>query len=287
MRLGLHLVNYDVDGGPGAVAPALAGIGRVVEEAGFDNLSVMDHLLQLDFMGPPTSRMLEGYTTLGFLAAHTTTVDLQLLVTGVTYRHPGVLAKIVATLDVLSGGRAVLGLGAAWYEREHRALGVPFPSVSERFERLDETVQIVRQMWSPDDGPFAGKHYDLAATICSPQPLGPVPIMIGGSGEQKTLRLVAQHADACNLFANDELGTATISTKLAALHRHCAEVGRDPSEIGTTILWTGDCDPTGFVERMKPYADLGVVEVHVMHLGPDPSHLVRALAPQVAALHAL
>ncbi|MFL6157797.1 MAG: LLM class F420-dependent oxidoreductase [Marmoricola sp.] len=284
MRLGLHLVNFDL-GRP--LAPALAEVGTAVEEAGFDNLSVMDHYLQLEFMGPADAPMLEGYTTLAFLAAHTRTVDLQLLVTGVTYRHPGVLGKVVATLDHLSGGRAVLGLGAAWYEREHRALGVPYPPLAERFERLEETVQVVRQLWSDDDGPYDGRHYRLAETICSPRPLRRVPVMIGGSGEVKTLRLVARYADACNLFANAELGPETIAAKLAVLDQHCADVGRDPAEVARTILWTGDCDPTGFAEAMKPYAELGLTEVHVMRLGPDPVALVQQLAPQVDALHAL
>ncbi|RNL62557.1 LLM class F420-dependent oxidoreductase [Nocardioides marmoriginsengisoli] len=284
MRLGLHLVNFDFEG---PVGPALAEIGAAVEEAGFDNLSVMDHYLQLEFMGPPSSSMLEGYTTLGFLAAHTSTVDLQLLVTGVTYRHPGVLGKIVATLDALSGGRAVLGLGAAWYEREHRALGIPYPPLSERFERLEETVQVVRQLWSDDDGPYDGRHYQLAETICSPKPVRPVPIMIGGSGEQKTLRLVARYADACNLFASAESGPEAIAAKLEVLRRHCADLGRDYDAVAKTILWTGDCEPAGFVEAMKPYADLGVSEVHVMHLGAEPLALVRALAPQVGELRSL
>ncbi len=287
MRIGLHLVSFDFPGGSAAIGPAVAEVGRAVEEAGFDNLSVMDHHLQLEFMGPPSSPMIEGYTTLGFLAAHTTTVDLQLLVTGITYRHPGVLAKVVSTLDVLSGGRAVLGLGAAWYEGEHRALGIPFPALSERFERLEETVQIVRQMWSGDDGPYVGQHYQLGATVCSPQPVRPVPVMIGGSGERKTLRLVATYADACNLFANAGDGPAAVAAKLAALREHCAEVGTDYDAIAKTILWTGDCDPVGFVERMRPYAGLGVTEVHVMHLGDRPVDLVAGLAPQIEALHAL
>lgn len=284
MRLGLHLVRFDFDE---PIGTALAAIGAAVEDAGFDNLSVMDHYLQLEFMGPPSSPMLEGYTTLGFLAAHTSTVDLQLLVTGITYRPPGVLGKVVATLDNLSAGRAVLGLGAAWYEGEHRALGVPFPPLAERFERLEETVQIVRQMWSPDDGPYVGRHYQLAATVCSPQPLRPVPIMIGGSGERKTLRLVAQYADACNLFANDDLGVDGLAAKLDVLRGHCDDLGRDYDAIAKTILWTGDCDPTGFVERMRPYAETGITEVHVMHLGDDPLSLVRSLAGQVSDLHAL
>jgi len=287
MRIGLHLVSFDFPGGPAAIGPAVAEVGRAVEDAGFDNVSVMDHYLQLEFMGPPTSHMIEGYTSLGFLAAHTATVDLQLLVTGITYRQPGVLAKVVSTLDVLSGGRAVLGLGAAWYEGEHRALGIPYPPVAERFERLEETLQIVKQMWSPDDGPYAGKHYQLGATICSPQPVRPVPIMIGGSGERKTLRLVAQYADAGNLFANEDAGPGAIAAKLDVLRAHCADVGRDYDAIAKTILWTGDCDPVGFVERMQPYADLGVTEVHVMHLGDRPVDLVTALAPQVGALHQL
>jgi F420-dependent oxidoreductase-like protein len=284
MRLGLHLVNFEFDG---AVGPALARVGAAVEEAGLDNLSVMDHYLQLEFMGPPSSPMLEGYTTLAFLAAHTTTVDLQLLVTGITYRHPGVLGKVVATLDNLSGGRAVLGLGAAWYEREHRALGVPYPALAERFERLEETVQIVRQMWSDNDGPYAGRHYQLAETICSPQPVRQVPIMIGGSGESKTLRLVAQYADACNLFADPAAGPQVIAAKLDVLRAHCEEARRDYDTIAKTILLTGDCDPVGFVDAMAPYAALGVSEVHVMRLGPDPLSLIAALAPQVEELHQL
>src|SRR5918994_6332875 len=169
-------------------------------------------------MAPATEPMLEGYTGLGVLAGITRKVRLGLLVTGVTYRHPGLLAKTVATLDVLSGGRAQLGIGAAWYEREHRALGVPYPPVSERFERLEETLRIVRQMWSEDDGPFEGRHYQLAETLNSPQPLRPPPIMVGGDGEQKTLRLVARYADACNVFASPERGNpAEIERKLAVL----------------------------------------------------------------------
>ena len=198
MRVGVHLVNFGLPGGTSAIGPTMAEAGRAAEEAGLDNLSVMDHYFQMEGMGlgDAPAPMLEAYTTLGFLAAHTSTVELQALVTGVTYRHPGLLAKIVTTLDVLSGGRAMLGIGAAWYEREHLGLGVPFPPLSERFERLEETLQIVLQMWSDDDGPYEGAYYHLAETICSPPPLTRPhpPIMIGGSGEQKTLRLVAQYA---------------------------------------------------------------------------------------------
>ena len=204
MKVGVHLVNFTLPDGPPSIGPTMAAVARAAEDAGVDNLSLMDHYFQLEMMGAADQPMLEGYTSLGFLAGLTSTVELQLLVTGVTYRHPGLLAKIVSTLDVLSGGRAVLGIGAAWYEREHRALGVAYPPLAERFERLEETLQIVRQMWSEDDGPFDGKHYRLAETLNSPQPLRTPPILVGGGGEKKTLRLVAKYADRCNLFAGPD-----------------------------------------------------------------------------------
>lgn len=290
MRVGVHLVSFDFPGGAGAIAPTLGAVARTAEEVGVDNLSCMDHWFQLGFIGPAEGAMPEGYTTLGYLAALTERVELQLLVTGVTYRHPGLLAKTVATLDVLSGGRAALGIGAAWYEREHRGLGVPFPPLAERFERLEETLRIVRQMWSPDDGPFTGEHYRLAETLCSPQPLHDVPVMIGGSGERKTLRLVATYADACNLFANPESGPDAVARKLRVLDGHCADVGRDPGDVRRTILWSGHDpgeDPAGFAEAMKPYAALGVTEVHVMHLGNEPVDFLRRIAPAIAAVRAL
>lgn len=290
MRLGLHLVSFDFPEGNAAIGPTIAEVGRVAESAGVDNISCMDHWFQLGFLGPAEGNMLEGYTTLGYLAALTERVELQLLVTGVTYRHPGLLAKTVATLDVLSGGRAVLGIGAAWYEREHLGLGVPYPSLGERFERLEETLQIVRQMWSPDNGPFAGKHYQLGETLCSPQPLRDVPIMIGGSGEKKTLRLVAKYADACNLFTNPGLGIAETERKLGVLREHCEREGRSYDAIRKTILWTSSDpshDPAGFIEDMKPYADLGIEEVHVMHLGNEPVSFIENVAGVVPALHAL
>ena len=167
MRIGVHVIRFDFEGEPTTIGPTMARVGGAVEEAGLDNLSVMDHYWQMAYIGGPELNMLEGYTTLGFLAAHTTAAELQLLVTGTAYRHPGLLAKIVTTLDVLSGGRALLGLGAGWYQEEHEGLGVPFPPTKERFERLEETLQIVRQMWSDDDGPYDGKHYQLAT---HPQP---------------------------------------------------------------------------------------------------------------------
>jgi F420-dependent oxidoreductase-like protein len=289
MRIGVHLVSFTLPGGPGTLAHTLAEVGRACDEAGVDVLSLMDHHFQLEFLGDATDPMLEGYTTLGFLAAHTSTVTLQLLMTGVTYRHPGILAKQVATLDVLSGGRAALGIGAAWYEREHRGLGVPFPPLAERFERLDETLQVVRQMWSEENGPFHGKHFHLDETICSPPPVHRVPVMVGGGGEKKTLRLVAKYADACNVFAGSG-ALETVVHKLAVLREWCEREGRPYDDILRTVLWNGPVgqDAAGgaaFVEHMRALADVGVQEVHVMPLPPtssaDPVGFVRALGEHV------
>lgn len=290
MRLGVHVVDFRTPGGPAGLAGTLAEVGRACDESGVGTLSLMDHHFQLEFLGDATQPMLEGYTTLGFLAAHTSTVTLQLLMTGVTYRHPGILAKTVATLDVLSGGRAALGIGAAWYEREHHGLGVPFPPMAERFERLDETLQVVRQMWSDDNGPFHGRHFDLAETICSPQPLSRVPVMVGGGGEKKTLRLVARYADACNVFAGGGAGAEQVAHKLAVLRDWCEREGRPYDDIRRTVLWNGPIGPdsaggAAFVEQMRALADVGVQEVHVMPLPPtasaDPVGFVRALGTHV------
>jgi F420-dependent oxidoreductase-like protein len=287
VRVGVHIVNFTLPGGPASIGPTMAAVGRAADDAGAANLSVMDHYLQLDMIGGADRPMLEGYSTLGFLAAATTSAELQLLCTGVTYRHPGLLAKIVSTLDVLSGGRAALGIGAAWYEREHRALGVPYPPVAERFERLEETLQIVRQMWSEDDGPFEGRHYRLAETINSPQPLQTPPIMIGGGGEKKTLRLVARYADACNLFASaDADGPAEVDAKFDVLGWHCRQEGTDFDDIRKTILYTAPLPPGAdaaarFAEQMAGYAAVGVSEVHVMPMDGDPVGYVRNLGEHV------
>jgi F420-dependent oxidoreductase-like protein len=242
----------------------------------------MDHWFQMEEFANAQDPMLEGYTSLGFLAGQTQTMTLSLLVTGVTYRHPGLLAKIVTTLDILSGGRAQLGIGAAWYEREHKALGVAFPPVSERFERLEEALQICHQMWSDDDGPFEGRHYHLAETICSPRPIQqPGPrILVGGSGERKTLRLVARYANACNLFAPDP---AVVAHKLEVLARHCDAEGRDPDTIQKTILGFADplSDVDAFLSSMQEYAELGVTLVEVMPLVPDPAAWVAELGERV------
>ena len=288
MRLGVHLVSFDVPGGSAGIAPMLASLGRAADEAGVDNLSLMDHHLQLEFLGGAHDPMLEGYTALGFLAAHTSRVELQLLMTGVTYRHPSLLAKTVATLDVLSGGRAALGLGAAWYEREHRAYGVPFPALKERFERLEETLRIVRQMWSDDDGPFEGTHYRLAETICAPQPLRQVPVMVGGNGERKTLRLVARYADACNIIPGGDDPVAEARHKLAVLRAHCDDVGRPYDEIRRTVMLPRALDPARdadrFLAQVERLAAVGAQEVHVVPLGDaaaDPVGFVRDLGTHV------
>src|SRR6266511_2746987 len=246
MKAGIHVTNFTWPGGAETIAPTLAKIARTADEAGFAHLSLMDHYFQLEGIGGPDAEMLEGYTTLGYLAAVTSRLPLSLLVTGVTYRHPGLLAKIVATLDVLSGGRAELGIGAAWYEREHRGLGVPFPPAAERFERLEEALRICLQMWSDDDGPFEGRRFRLAETRCVPRPMSRPrpPVLIGGSGERKTLRLVARYADACNLF------------------------GPLP-------------DPDEFVRQMRPLAELGIDMVILMPVGPDPVGFVERAGAEI------
>jgi F420-dependent oxidoreductase-like protein len=226
--------------------------------------------------------MLEGYSVLNFVAAKTERVRLSLLVTGVTDRHPGLLAKTVTTLDVLSGGRALLGIGAAWYEREHLALGVPYPPVAERFERLEETIQICEQMWSDNDGPYQGKHYQLAETICVPPPLQSPrpPILIGGGGEKKTLRLVAKYADACNLFGSS---VDEVKHKLDVLRGHCDNEGTDYDAIEKTII--GRLDPSGdvspFLRQMEEFAAIGVDLVEVAPAMPDPAGFVTLLGEKV------
>jgi len=258
VQLDVHVPRFTWPGGRASIGSTLTTLAQTAQGLGVRTLSVMDHWFQMDMMWPAEEPMLEGYTTLGFVAAKTERLRVRLLVGGVTYRHPGLLAKTVTTLDVLSGGRAELGIGAAWYEREHRALGVPFPPTSERFERLEEALQICGQMWSEDNGPYQGKHYQLAETLCSPAPISsPRPrILIGGGGERKTLRLVAAYADACNLFGD----AGTIAHKLEVLHRHCDEVGRDPAQIEVTTLMNVDDDasPDTILAEAESLAAVGV-----------------------------
>jgi F420-dependent oxidoreductase-like protein len=281
MRLGVHYSNFTHPDWEHRLADRLTETARVADDGGVAQFTVMDHWFQMEPLGGPPEPMLEGYTTLGYLAAVTTRLRLSLLVTGVTYRHPGLLAKTVTTLDVLSGGRAMLGIGAAWYEREHDGLGVPFPSTSERFERLEEALQIVRQMWSGDQTPFAGKHYRLEEPVNVPPPVqSPPPIMIGGSGERKTLRLVAKYADACNLFGGtpDE-----VRHKLEVLRRHCDDVGRDYDEIEKTWMARGNPteDPNAFLARMEEFGALGISMITMSPPTDDPVAWVTAMCEDV------
>lgn len=285
MRLGLHVTKFEYDGGAAAIAPKLAEIGRTADEVGIDVVSVMDHYFQIPGVGEPEEPMIEGYSALSFLAAHTSSVELQLLVGGVTYRHPGLLAKIITSLDVLSGGRAVLGLGAAWFEGEHVGLGVPFPPLKERFERLEETVQICRRMLDGEEGEFHGKHYQLGRTLNVPAPLHRVPIMIAGGGEKKTLRLVAQYADSCNLFGRAG-HPEPVAAKLEILKQHCEDLGRDYDQISKTML-LGGFTPESLAEAAKPFAEIGIDQIAVSDPGTDPAAYLRALAPAVEAVHAL
>ena len=287
MDLGFHIPVFDIDGGPTAIAGELAAVGKAAEEAGATWLSFMDHFFQIEPTGlPAEANMLEGYTSLGYLAAHTTSVDLGLLVTGVTYRHPGLLAKIVTTLDILSGGRAVLGIGAAWFEREHLGLGVPYPPLAERFERLEETLQICNQMWDPaDNGPFQGTHYQLAETLCSPQPINRPKVLIGGGGERKTLRLVAQYGDACNLFGSSP---DDVAHKLDVLRRHCDDLGRDYDTIRKTILANNPRPEPDtlddFVTHMADYAELGIDTAIITPTTGAPASWIDAMSPAVPKL---
>ena len=242
MKLGLQIPDFTWPGGAKQIGPTLATIAKTADEAGFDSIGVMDHFFQIRSIGPSEREMLEAYTSLGFLAAHTKRAKLMTFVTGVHYRYPGILAKIVTTLDVLSGGRAWLGIGAAWNEEESRGLGVPFPPLTDRFEMLEETLEICLQMWSGDEKPYRGKHFQLERPLNSPQSLSrPHPgILIGGSGEQKTLRLVARFADACNLWPTPE-----VPHKLDVIREHCEAVGRDYDTIEKTSMFRFDVGEKG------------------------------------------
>ncbi|TAM86444.1 MAG: LLM class F420-dependent oxidoreductase [Jatrophihabitans sp.] len=291
MRLGLHVSDFTWPGGPPSLAQDLARIARTADDGGFAMLSVMDHVWQIAHIGPPEHEMLEAYTTLGYLAAHSERIDLLAWVTAVVYREPGLLAKTVTTLDVLSGGRAWLGIGAAWNDEESHGLGLPFPPVAERFERLDEALRICTQMWDDeDDSAFSGTHYTLSRTLNSPQSLRRPhpPILIGGGGERKTLRLVAQYAQACNLFNGPDL-----ERKLDVLRGHCEALGRDYDEIDKTVMMSLDPGKDGekvpaLLEQLARLAGLGIVHVHgsvpgVASIAPLDL-LAERVIPQIAQL---
>ena len=294
MKIGLQVPSFTYPDGPTKLGGKLSEIARAADEAGFTSLWVMDHFFQIgQWLGPAENEMLESYSTLSYLAGLTKKVKLGALVTGVVYRHPGVLIKTVTTLDVLSGGRAYFGVGAAWNAEESAGLGIPFPPVAERFERLEETLQIAQQMWSTDDGKFIGKHYQLARTLNSPQPISKPhpPILIGGMGEQKTLRLVAKYADASNMFAG--MGIDTLTKKLDVLKKHCEAIGRDYASIEKTALDTahlaqGQMSAKDVIERCRALANAGIQ--HTIFNMPN-THEIKPLEifgkeiiPAVAAL---
>jgi F420-dependent oxidoreductase-like protein len=262
VKFGLQIQSFSWPGGPAAIGPTLARIAQTAEDCGFDSLWVMDHFFQIRGVGPATEPMLEGYTTLGYIAAHTKRARLGLMVGGVHYRQPGLWVKATTTLDVLSGGRAWLGIGAAWNREESEALGFPFPPLGERFELLEETLQVAHAMWSGERGSeetFRGKHVTATRLLNSPQSISRPrpPIMVGGGGERKTLRLVAKYADATNVFGGPE----AIHHKYEILARHCEEVGRDYNEIERSTLQSGNDLPGVLVDRFGDLADAGAQHV--------------------------
>jgi F420-dependent oxidoreductase-like protein len=287
MDLSLHYWNFSKPSDPARIAGTLGEAAAIAEQAGFAEFTVMDHYFQMEAVAAADEPMLEAYTTLGYVAALTQRMRLGVLVTGVMYRYPGLLAKIVTTLDVLSGGRAQLGIGASWYEREQVGLGVPVVPVGERFERLEETLQICLQMWSDNNGPYNGAHYQLAETLCVPAPLARPrpPILIGGGGERKTLLLVARYADACNLFASD---AEDVARKLDVLRSHCDAEGRDYDAIRKTATYMGAVldDPDHFLADAQRYAALGISQFDVMP-DRDPVEYTERLAEVVPRLAAL
>jgi F420-dependent oxidoreductase-like protein len=296
LSFALHLGKFAWPGGGPHLAENLRRVATAAEAAGFDAISVMDHVVQIPSVGREWEDMLESTATLGFLAAATSTARLGTLVTGITYRNLAHVAKIVATLDVLSGGRAFCGLGAAWYRHEHELYGWEFPPLAQRYELLEETLQLLPLMWGKGTPPFSGRHLSVTAATCYPRPLQErVPILVGGSGERRTLRLVARYADACNLFGDPD----TVRRKVAVLHDHCAAEGRDPADITVTNLSEAAilggsasareryAPVVGTVEehigRYRAYAEAGVQEAVVaLHADGTPDQ-VEAFAPVIAA----
>ena len=291
MKIGLQIANFTWPGGAAEIGNRLGEIARAADDAGFYSLWVMDHFFQIPPVGPAEDDMLEGYSALSYCAAVTKRVKLGTMATGVVYRYPGILVKTATTLDVLSGGRAYLGIGAAWFEREARGLGVPFPPLSIRYHLLEEALQITQQMWSGNTGTYHGKHFRLDETLCSPQPLSRPhpPILVAGSGEKKTLRLVAQYADACNLFGD----AGAVGPKLDILKRHCDTLGRDygtieKTTLGSAHLAPGQMTPADVIAYCKSLAAIGVD--HAIFGMPNVEDITplevfgREIIPAVAAL---
>ena len=292
MKLGLHLANFTYGVETPDFAAKLDEIVSGADAVGFDRISVMDHYFQIPGVGPPEHEMFEAYGILGYIAARTSRVKLGVLATGVTYRNPGFLVKQVTGLDVLSRGRAWLGIGAAWYEREHLGLGWAFPPLRERYERLEEAIRICLQMWSDDDGPFDGRHYQLAETLCSPRPVQRPrpPLMVAGSGERKTLRLVARYADQCNVIGNSPEGAKRL---FSILEQHCEAEGTDYEAIERTVTMRFDPGPGGehaseVVDRIGQLADAGAQAVLGALQGAEDPRVMEAMGrlviPQVAGM---
>ncbi|GLW62868.1 LLM class F420-dependent oxidoreductase [Actinomadura rubrobrunea] len=284
MRIGLQVPSFTFPGGPERIAAEYGRIARDADQAGLHSFWVMDHFFQIPVVGPAEEPMLEAYTALAYAAALTEKITLGTLVTGVVYRHPGVLVKTVTTLDVLSGGRAWLGIGAAWNEEESRGLGVPFPPTAERFERLEETLRIAHQMWRGDESPFDGGHYRLERPLNVPRPVRRPhpPILVGGTGEKKTLRFVAKYADACNIFDSDEL-----PRKLDVLRGHCEREGRDYAEIEKTSLtfMRGRPSVDQVVDTAGRLAEAGVDHViYSQRTGEDLAGVLGEALAQVAKI---
>jgi F420-dependent oxidoreductase-like protein len=298
MELGLQLNKFDGPGGPAAVGPRFVERVRWAEESGFSTLWMMDHLFMIQALGPAEEDILEVFSALSYAAAITSKIKLGQMVVGITYRNPALLVKMATTLDVLAGGRTYLGVGAAWFEREHTGYGIEFPPLKERFERLEETIQIALQMWSDNNGPYNGAHFQLAETINNPLPLSqPHPsLMIGGSGEQKTLRMVAQYADACNIGASG--GVEVVAHKLQVLRDHCERLGRDYATIEKTTLGgilplsnsgkDGTMSGQQAIDMLGKLADLGVDHAIIgigMVDAPDSRRiLVEEVLPAAKAL---
>jgi len=292
VKLGIQIPSFSWPGGTPEIGPTLARVARQADDIGVDSIWVMDHFFQIRGVGPAEEPMLEGWTALGYLAGHTERARLGLMVGGVHYRYPGLWVKAATTLDVLSGGRAWLGIGAAWNEDESRSLGFPFPPLGERFEMLEETLQIAHQMWQGErgtEGRFDGRHYQARRLMNSPQSISRprVPIMIGGGGERKTLRLVAQYADATNVFGGPE----QIHHKYEVLREHCESIGRNPDEIERSTLQSinlGRHSASEIVDWFGELADAGAQTVIASVAAvSDPAQLEaigRDIIPQLRGL---